>query len=173
MIANVCNRVIVVMHPHPLRMHRRETPILPRRENQIGWRSARCIEGKLFAVTPDIKAVDVQTERKVKVQNLSAKPRALRQRLKLLLNSPLRIDVVACHVLVKIIRRDRVLKPPWPTGPATPQFIDDGSEFGVQEEFRVLSCELFDTANIGWIIEKSGRIFLENTAPKGHFLPVV
>ena len=160
------NHVCVSIQTHRFGIHRGKTPILSPRKYRIRRCSARYAGDKEFAISPDIIAVAMQSERKIQVEHLGSRAGLIRQHRKLFLNDPLRVEMVSfCTLIVVASAEPSFLQPGGPRGPSLAAAIGDSAKLGIILDLFVFSNEFPEglKASRSGLEKKSARELFENT----------
>src|SRR5689334_17322605 len=119
MIADVSDRVIVMIQPRRFRVHRRKSPVLAFGKNRIRRRAAGGFLYKQVAIRPDVVTVRMKSERKVQIEDLIVALRFISEGVNLRLDAPLRVLVILLDFWIVIASADAsVLQAGRPGSPA-------------------------------------------------------
>jgi hypothetical protein len=135
-------RVGVAVLADALRMRWWKPPVLPAREELVGRRPGRGLQGERGAMPPDVVARPIGAERQIETQPATLGRRLLDDAGELSLGEPLREEVVAaegigfgCAAESSVARAGR------PGPPPRPASVDLGAEPGVIAQLRRLRHE--------------------------------
>src|SRR5262249_46233702 len=129
MISDERNDVLISIQTHRLRIHRRKPPVLTSSKYTVGRRSAGDAFHEKISVSPRVITFGVKAEGKIQIEKLAAGLCALRKHLDLLLNNPLRVEVIVFCGLVVISSLDcAVAKPRRPGAPSSVLPVHHGAE---------------------------------------------